>query len=48
MPLQQNLLQLQKDQNGGSVEIFQPVSLSTLQTVLKCAFSYEDNIQVQG
>ena len=46
--LQKNLLKQQEKQGGESVEIFQPVSLSTLQTVLKCAFSYEDDIQAEG
>ena len=34
-----------KQESSESVEIFAPVSLATLQTVLKCAFSYSEDIQ---
>ncbi len=38
---------LPRDEEG-CVEIFRAVSLSTLQTVLKCAFSYEEDVQSDG
>ncbi|ESO91583.1 hypothetical protein LOTGIDRAFT_122078 [Lottia gigantea] len=34
--------------NGEFVEVFTPVSLATLDTMLQCAFSYQGNIQILG
>lgn len=35
---------IEKKKKEGSVEIFEVMSLVTLDTVLKCAFSYDENI----
>ena len=42
------MLRLREEQDDGSVEIFAPVSLCTLETILRCAFSCEDDIQSEG
>ena len=34
--------------SGESVDIFPHVALATLDTILKCAFSYQERIQEQG
>ncbi|XP_069135494.1 cytochrome P450 4A25-like [Argopecten irradians] len=34
--------------NGKSIEIYHRVGLATLDTLLRCALSYEDNVQGQG
>jgi hypothetical protein len=34
--------------NDKSVDVFPLVTLETLDTILKCAFSYQGNIQTEG
>ncbi len=45
--MQTQLMDLPRDEED-CVDIYKPVSLSTLQTVLKCAFSSEEDVQAEG
>ncbi|KAK6184296.1 hypothetical protein SNE40_006795 [Patella caerulea] len=42
------LLKKLEKANGEFIEVFEPVSLATLDTMLQCAFSYQGNIQQLG